>query len=133
MEIAIFGSGPSLLELDLPALSTIPTCHTMAINTSDPRGVYDYWLIIDHSQYHHSFTRLQAYQGIPILDKRLDHPGEHYQFTSLPGPGWSHDPTKGLFRGRSSVYTASQLALWMGFEQAYVSTHGGDTRVQFIV
>jgi hypothetical protein len=76
LDLAILGSGPSLSELDLPAICKIPTLHTLAVNTPDPHGVYDYWLMADHSQYRHNHIVKWTRSAHPPKDSltRL-HPG----------------------------------------------------------
>tara|TARA_R110000868_G_scaffold45841_18_gene151849 strand:- start:164 stop:1609 length:1446 start_codon:yes stop_codon:yes gene_type:complete len=42
------------------------------------------------------------------------------QFKNIGGKGFSKDASKGIHIGRSSVFAAMQIGLWMGYEKIYI-------------
>ena len=41
-------------------------------------------------------------------------------FKNIGGKGFSRDASKGIYIGRSSVYAAMQIAMWMEYDKVYI-------------
>jgi hypothetical protein len=42
------------------------------------------------------------------------------QFKNIGGKGFNLDPSQGIYIGRSSVYAAMQIAIWMNYQEIFI-------------
>ncbi len=85
----------------------------------------------------HVFDKVNAWFGLPTLSAadltRLNAQSSHpFALPNQPalGVGWSHDPTLGVFAGRTVAFAALQLVVWSGSRQIEIVglDLGGSTR-----
>lgn len=120
--LVIIGNGPSVTEVNTSLLHTEPLIDVMSINRPDDRvWPSRYWAFFDNSQYIRHKERWNSYNGQILTSTSVrERRRNAIQFKNLGGYGFSFDLTAGLNVGRSSVYAALQLGLWLGFEKIYV-------------
>lgn len=120
--LIIVGNGPSILEADLKKLKNSPKIDIMSINKPDPRLFpTDYWLFCDNSQYNRNKDLWKGYSGIIFNTTAINNKKEKtYVVKNISGMGFSQDLLKGFHIGRSSVYTAMQVATWLNYEHIYI-------------
>jgi len=120
--LVIIANGPSVLEVDTTKLLGNPRIDLMSINKPDMRiWPTKYWLFCDTSQLKRHRELWSNYNGC-ILNSTMiseSRPGT-VQIKNIPGKGFSLDLTKGFHIGRSSVYAAMQVALWLGYDKIYI-------------
>jgi hypothetical protein len=120
--LIIIGNGPSVSEIDTTLLLDKPRIDIMSINKPDLRvWPTKYWLFCDISQlkrHHDLWERYNGYifNSTMITDSR---PGTIF-VKNIPGFGFSTDLTGGFHIGRSSVYAAMQVALWLGYDRIFI-------------
>jgi hypothetical protein len=120
--LVIIGNGPSVLEIDTKKLLDNPSVDIMSINKPDLRvWPTKYWLFCDISQLKRHNDLWSKYNGCifnstMIVDMR---PGTIF-VKNIPGFGFSMDLSRGFHIGRSSVYAAMQVALWLGYDKIYI-------------
>lgn len=120
--LVIIANGPSVLEVDTTKLLNNPRVDIMSINKPDSRvWPTKYWLFCDTSQlrrHHDLWTNYNGciFNSTMITDSR---PGTIF-VKNIPGFGFSTDLTSGFHIGRSSVYAAMQVALWLGYDRIYI-------------
>lgn len=120
--LVIVGNGPSINECDLQKLRNVDKIDTMSINKPDERlWPTTYWCFFDGSQMKRHENLWTNYSGnifnsIAIKKQK----STSMQIKNLHGKGFSRDLAKGLYIGRSSVYAAMQIALWLSYEHVYI-------------
>jgi hypothetical protein len=94
----------------------------MSINKPDLRvWPTKYWLFCDTSQLLRNRDLWLHYDGYIFNSAMISEfrPGT-IQIKNIHGEGFSLDPTQGFYIGRSSVYGAQQVALWLGYDRIYI-------------
>lgn len=120
--LIIVGNGPSINEVELQRLKNNNLIDTMSINKPDPRlWPTTYWTFFDISQLRRNEDLWNGYNGVifnstSIKKQKLT----SLQIKNLGGQGFSKDLTKGIHIGRSSVYAAMQLGLWMEYDKIFI-------------
>lgn len=120
--LLIIGNGPSHKEAPLTELLNIDNIDIMSINKPDDRlWPTKYWLFCDNSQQRRHNHLWIPYNGIVINSSAVKEtkPG-CVKIKSLHGKGFSTNLHNGMFIGRSSVYSAIQVGIWMGYTHIYV-------------
>ena len=120
--LALIGNGPSHSDAPLPELLGHNKIDFMSINKPDERiWPTPYWLFCDNSQYRRHKTLWASYKGVVINSSaiRATKPNSAH-IKTLHGKGFSLNPTKGMYIGRSSTYAALQVSMYMGFDHIYV-------------
>jgi hypothetical protein len=120
--LVIVANGPSVTEAPLEKLRNISKIETMSINCPDERlWPTTYWSFFDLSQKRRHKGFLDNYDGYVFNSASInsDKP-KSMQFKNKTGQGWSRDPVKNIFIGRSSVYGSMQIAQWMQFVHVYI-------------
>lgn len=119
--LCIIGNGPSISEVPLEQLKSMDV-DILSINHPDPRlWPTKYWAFFDTSQIRRHEALWASYDGIIFNStaiKRQKH--NSMQFKNLPGKNFSFNLKEGLNIGRSSVYAAMQIALWMNYKSIYI-------------
>jgi hypothetical protein len=120
--LIIIGNGPSINEVDLASLKTHSNIDTLSINKPDERvWPTTYWAFFDMSQLRRHEDLWNNYNGIIFNSTAIKRQREMgLQVKNLGGKGFSKDLIKGLHIGRSSVYAAMQIGLWMNYEHIYI-------------
>lgn len=120
--LLIIGNGPSINEIDLSAVKSKPNIHTLSINKPDPRlWPTDYWAFFDTSQLRRHQQLWDDYNGILFNSTAIKkHKPKSMQFKNIGGKGFSLDASRGINIGRSSVYAAMQIALWMNYQEIFI-------------
>jgi hypothetical protein len=119
--LAIIANGPSVLEIDTTKLIS-SKIDIMSINRPDLRvWPTKYWLFCDISQLKRHNSLWKDYNGYTFNSVMINEsrPGTIF-IKNIPGLGFSLDLTKGFNIGRSSVYAAMQVALWLGYDKIYI-------------
>lgn len=120
--LVIMANGPSILEVDTRLLLNNPRIDIMSINKPDLRvWPTKYWLFCDTSQLLRNRDIWSHYDGYIFNSAMISEfrPGS-IQIKNIHGEGFSFDPTQGFHIGRSSVYAAQQVAIWMGYDRIYI-------------
>jgi hypothetical protein len=120
--LVIIGNGPSVLEVDTARLSENPRVDVMSINKPDLRvWPTKYWLFCDISQLKRHNELWARYNGYIFNSTMINEsrPGTIF-VKNIPGFGFSTDLASGFNIGRSSVYAAMQVALWLGYDKIYI-------------
>ncbi len=121
--LVIVGNGPSHKEADLRQLFGHDEIDIMAINKPDERcWPPDYWMFCDNSQYRRHQKLWNSYNtGIIFNSTAIKNTKKNsIKVQTKHGKGFSTNIHKGVFIGRSTVYAALQVGLWMGFDHIYV-------------
>lgn len=120
--LIIIGNGPSINEIDLSVLKHKHRIHTLSINRPDPRlWPTDYWAFFDSSQIRRHKALWDAYDGIIFNSTAIkEQKTKSMQFKNLGGKGFSLEAVRGINIGRSSVYAAMQIALWMNYQEIFI-------------
>lgn len=121
--LVVIGNGPSIAEIqDLTNLSGQPRIDIMSINK--PVAALwptTFWLFCDRSQHARHSQLWEEYDGIIINSGAVDRQKQNsMQIRNLGGHGFSYDMLDGFHIGRSSVYAAMQVALWMNYDHIYI-------------
>ena len=120
--LLIIGNGPSHAEADLPRLAVLPNVDIMSINKPDKRlWPTKYWLFCDNSQQKRHSELWSNYTGTIINSIAVRILKENcIKVRTVSGKGFSLNLLKGMHIGRSSVYAALQVAVWMKYDHIYV-------------
>lgn len=120
--LAILGNGPSLADIDTTKLKNIESLYLCTINVPDERcWPTKYWAFYDRSQYHRHKERYRSFSGTIFNSTGIKEQHDHsIKFKNMSGVGFSHDPSKGIYIGMSSVYATIQIALYMSFNKIFV-------------
>ena len=120
--LVIVGNGPSHTEAPLQELLGHSKIDFMPINKPDERiWPAAYWLFCDNSQYRRHKTLWSSYKGVVINSSAIRQTKPNsVHIKTLHGKGFSLNPTKGMYIGRSSTYASLQVAIYMGFDHIYV-------------
>lgn len=120
--LVIIANGPSISEVRLHDLKTHSNLETLMINKPDDRvWPTDHWAFFDLSQLRRHEAYLQYYQGTIFNSTAIKRQSPNsMQFKNLGGRGFSFDLLKGVHIGRSSVYAAMQIALWMNYDKVFI-------------
>lgn len=120
--LVIVGNGPSVNEVDLRLLANQPDIDIMSINKPDSRvWPSRYWMFCDLSQLRRHRSLWENYNGTIFNSTSIGsrRPGT-IQMKNLGGTGFSRDLFKGYHIGRSSVFAAMQIALWLDYAHVYI-------------
>lgn len=120
--LIIVGNGPSHREIPLEQLLDHDKIDLMSINRPDDRlWPTKYWLFCDGSQLTRHSDLWDKYEGIIINSSGIrKHKPSTVTIHTLNGKGFSLDLHKGIHIGKSSVYAAMQVSLWMGYDHIYI-------------
>lgn len=120
--LIMVGNGPSISEVDLSPLRNHPKIDLMSINKPDPRvWPTEHWLFCDATQFKRNEELWGDYQGqIYNTTAIRHHKPNSLQIKNIGGMGFSKDLMIGFHVGRSSVYAAMQVALWLGYDHTYI-------------
>lgn len=120
--LVIVGNGPSINDVDLSPLKAIPHIDIISIN-KPVANIWptEYWLFCDVSQYKRHHDLWDNYEGVIINTKAVpNQKPKCVKLKSMHGKGFSYNLLDGVHVGRSSVYVAMQVALWMGYDSIYI-------------
>lgn len=120
--LLIIGNGPSIVEAELDQLNHIANIDIMSINKPDDRiWPTTHWAFFDHSQMRRHESLWTNYAGNIFNSTSIrNQKAKSLQIKNLGGKGFSRNLAKGFYIGRSSVYAAMQIALWMGYDHTYI-------------
>jgi hypothetical protein len=120
--LVIVANGPSISEIETTELLNNSRVDIMSINKPDMRvWPTKYWLFCDISQHQRHNDLWSRYSGYIFNSTMIteSRPGTIF-IKNIPGLGFSTDLTNGFNIGRSSVYAAMQVALWLGYDKIYI-------------
>jgi hypothetical protein len=120
--LIIIGNGPSVNEIELQELKNRPNIDTLSINRPHEKiWPTTYWAFFDGSQIRRHRSLWDSYGGI-VLNSTSIKPqnSKSMQFKNIGGIGFSRDVSKGIYIGRSSVFAAMQIALWMNYDRVFI-------------
>ena len=120
--LVIIANGPSVLEINTAELLDNPCVDIMSINKPDARvWPTKYWLFCDITQLKRHHDLWSTYNGCIFNSTMIteSRPGTVF-IKNIPGHGFSQDLVAGFHIGRSSVYAAMQVALWLGYDKVYI-------------
>lgn len=120
--LAVFAPGPSILEAEIEKLIGIKRLDTMTINKPDNRfWPTDYWMFCDRTQYDRNKDAFNSYRKIVIntTSIKASHPNQ-IRIKNLPNRGFSTDMVKGFHIGRSTTFSAMQVAAYMGYDKIFI-------------
>ena len=137
--LVIVGNGPSLLEIPTNELRNNDKIDIMSINKPDDRlWPTTYWVFFDATQLRRHEIMWNDYNGYIFNSTSIKaRKNKSIQVKNLHGKGFSKDLTIGLHIGRSSVYAAMQIALWLDYKHIYIvgvdmnPSGGKDGRLHF--
>lgn len=120
--LVIVGNGPSVAEIDPTKLRLEPLIDIMSINRPDMRvWPTRYWTFFDPSQLNRHHALWETYSGTIFNSTSIrERRPNTICLKNLGGSGFSFDLLKGMHIGRSSVYAAMQIGLWLGHEHVYI-------------
>jgi hypothetical protein len=120
--LVIIGNGPSYTEAPLEKLMGHNKIDLMSVNKPDQRvWPTKYWCFVDQSQVERHRDLWKNYKGTPINAGSVrDRKGGQVVVRNIAGLGFSRDLLAGFYIGRSSVYSAMQVAHWMNFVKVYI-------------
>lgn len=119
--LVIVANGPSIIEASLEKLRNLQKVDLMSINRPDDRvWPTKYWLFCDTSQYHRHRDRWEGYQGILFNTIAIPPHRNSVHIRHITGSGFSRDLVAGFHIGRSSVFAAMQVALWLNYDMIYI-------------
>jgi hypothetical protein len=120
--LAMFAPGPSILEAQINKLKDLKNVDTMTINKPDLRfWPTKYWMFCDRSQYVRNKTEFEKFPGIIINTMSINAKHKNqYKIRNLSGAGFSSDLSQGLHIGRSTTYSAMQVAAWMDYDYVFI-------------
>jgi hypothetical protein len=119
--LVILACGPSVNQASVEKLPH-PKIDVMCINKPESRvWPSQFWMFCDQSQYNRNKEYWADYKGtiINASSVRAVHPNQ-ILIRTIAGKGFSRDMTKGLHIGRSTTYSAMQVALYMGYNKVYI-------------
>lgn len=120
--LIIIANGPSILEVNFEELKGKKQIHFMSINKPyDKIWPTEYWTFFDRSQFRRHEQLWYGYNGYIFNSTSIkEQKQKSMQFKNIMGHGFSKEPIKGIHIGRSSVYGAMQIALWMNYDHIYI-------------
>jgi hypothetical protein len=120
--LVMFAPGPSILQAEIEKLKGICKIDTMTINKPDKRlWPTDYWMFCDRTQYNRNKEEYHKYNKIIInTDSIKAQHKNQIKINNLSGKGFSIDMIKGFYIGRSTTFSAMQVAAWMGYEKIFI-------------
>lgn len=120
--LVIVANGPSIIEADLQKLKGLDLVDIMSINKPDSRlWPTTHWLFCDSSQFRRHQGLWADYDGYIFNSTAINQQKNNsMQIKNIPKFGFSRDLIKGMHIGRSSVYAAMQVALWLGYSAVYI-------------
>ncbi len=120
--LVIVANGPSIMEADLHKLKNLDLVDIMSINKPDSRlWPTTHWLFCDSSQFRRHHDLWADYNGYIFNSTAINQQKNNsIQIKNIPKFGFSRDLIKGMHIGRSSVYAAMQVALWLGYHAVYI-------------
>lgn len=120
--LIIVGNGPSVEEAEFQKFRGVSNIDTMSVNKPDGRlWPTTHWCFFDGSQIRRHEDLWTTYGGNIFNStaiKKLK--SNSMQIKNLSGKGFSRDLAKGLYIGRSSVFAAMQIAIWLAYEHVYI-------------
>jgi len=120
--LVIVANGPSLAEIDPTPLKRETNIDILSINKPDSRlWPTRYWAFFDQSQLSRHRDLWYGYDGYLFNSTSIQQrrPGT-IQFKNIHDMGFSLDLLAGLYIGRSSVYAAMQIGLWLDYDHIYI-------------
>lgn len=120
--LAILAPGPSILEAEIEKLFKITSIDAMTINKPDSRyWPTEYWMFCDRTQYNRNKEEFHKYTKTLInsISIKIDHP-KQIKVSNLPGKGFSTDLCRGFHIGRSTTFSAMQVAAWMDYDKIFI-------------
>jgi hypothetical protein len=120
--LIIVGNGPSFLEAPLERLKGHDKIDIMSINKPDKRiWPTKYWCFVDQNQAERHRELWNGYGGTLINAGSVrDRKAGQVVVRNIAGVGFSKDLAAGFYIGRSSVYSAMQVAYWMDYAKVYI-------------
>lgn len=120
--LVIVGNGPSIRDVPLQMLHGHPNIDIMSINKPDDRAWPSaYWAFFDQSQLRRHRALFDSYSGVVFNSASIKEQRHNtIKLKNLGGFGFSLDLARGMHIGRSSVYAAMQIGLWLGHKHIYV-------------
>jgi hypothetical protein len=120
--LVILGNGPSLGEINLPAIRNLAKVDLLTVNHPDERvWPTKYWSFFDRSQLRRHEAIWNSYNGYIFNSTAIkEQKANSMQFRHIPGHGWSTDIMKGIHIGRSSVFASMQIAAWMNYNHVFI-------------
>lgn len=120
--LVIVGNGPSKSSIPIETLKGHKNIEIMSINKPDSRiWPTDYWFFCDNSQHRRHQNIWDTYKGTIINASSVTKSNNRsIRIKTLSGRGFSKNLMIGFFIGRSSVYAAMQVALWMGYDSIFI-------------
>lgn len=121
--LVIVGNGPSHAEAKLEKLKEVDNLDFMCINRPDDRVFPSkFWMFCDNSQLRRHKKLWNSFNtGILINSSAVrERKKNTVRIRTMHGQGFSNNMHKGMFVGRSSVYAAMQVGLWMDYDHIYV-------------
>ena len=120
--LIIVGNGPSISEAPLEKLRNREKIDTLSINKPDKRlWPTTHWAFFDGSQIRRHEDLWTSYNGNIFNSSAIKKQKQKsMHFKNISGKGFSRDASKGIHIGRSSVYAAMQIGMWMGYEKIYI-------------
>lgn len=120
--LVIVGNGPSISEAPLEKLKGHSKIDTLSINKPDDRlWPTTHWAFFDGSQMRRHENLWTLYNGNIFNSTAIKkQKAKSMHFKNIGGKGFSRDASKGIHIGRSSVYAAMQIGMWMCYEHIYI-------------
>jgi hypothetical protein len=120
--LLIIGNGPSISEVELQRLRGVAGIDTLSVNKPDERlWPTTHWCFFDGSQMRRHEELWTNYNGNIFNSTAIKkQKASSMQIKNLHGRGFSRDLSKGIHIGRSSVFAAMQIGLWMDYNQIYI-------------
>jgi len=120
--LLIIGNGPSISEAPLEMLRDHPYIDVMSINKPDDRlWPTAYWAFFDQSQLRRHNQLWDNYNGVIFNSTSIKaSKDQSIKIKNLGCFGFSKDLMRGVNIGRSSVYAAMQIGLWLDFRHIYI-------------
>jgi hypothetical protein len=120
--LVIIGNGPSIVEIDLPALSGHPRIDLMSINKPDPRiWPTQLWSFCDACIWQRHEQLWNAYTGLAITSTGIEQTKPNsVKIKALYGDGFSRKLDEGYYVGHSTVFASMQVALWMDYDRVFL-------------
>lgn len=120
--LVILAPGPSILQIEIKRLMGIKNIDTMTINKPDSRlWPSSYWMFCDRTQYTRNKEVFHRYPNTIINTDSIkaQHP-KQIHIKNLSGKGFSTDMIKGFYIGRSTTFSAMQVAAWMDYNKIFI-------------
>lgn len=120
--LVIIGNGPSLIEIEPEELRENQLIDTMSVNKPDGRvWPTKFWAYFDPSQLRRHSALIDGYNGTIFNSTSLRKARPNtIQLKNLGKKDFSRDLLQGFNIGRSSVYAAMQIGLWLDYDHIYI-------------